>query len=152
MTAPFVSQLLEQAEAKQHRIASSATLLDAARAMAHRNQKVLAVLRDGELEGVVTRRRLLNCLSRLGDRTTGHGSVKEAMTAPRSIVGPETPLDRAMATMDRDSITWLPVMEHGRLLGIVNERELLRGVIRALLNACSRLQEYIDLLHQAGQD
>ena len=152
MPAPCVSQLLKAGHAKVDRIASSATLLDAARTMAQQYKTVMAVMRDGELEGVVTRRRLLHCLSRTDECNVGQGPVSAAMTAPRCVVGPETSLEQAMAIMDRESIGWLPVMEQGRFLGILDEREVLRGVIGALQIDFSQLQEYIEHLHQAGQD
>lgn len=65
-------------------------------------------------------------LGKVAARTAG-----EAMTAPAVTVSPETAIRDAAALMTRRSVNRLPVVEHGRLAGIVTRADLLRAYLRS---------------------
>src|SRR3990172_6043670 len=56
---------------------------------------------------------------KLAARTAG-----EAMTAPALTIGPERPLHEAAARMIEDGVNRLPVLEDGKLVGIVSRADL----------------------------
>ncbi len=62
---------------------------------------------------------------KLAARTAG-----EAMTSPALTIGPERPLHEAAARMIEDGINRLPVIDHGRLVGIVSRADLVRAFTR----------------------
>jgi acetoin utilization protein AcuB len=60
--------------------------------------------------------------------------VREVMSSPVISVGPDTDLQEAARIMAEDKLGSLPVVEHGRIVGIVTETDLLRRIVGA--NAC----------------
>jgi predicted transcriptional regulator len=54
----------------------------------------------------------------------------EAMTAPPVVIGPDRPLNEAAALMMARQVNRLPVVEDGRLVGIVTRGDLVRAYVR----------------------
>lgn len=55
--------------------------------------------------------------------------VADVMTTPASVVTSACRAKRALEILDAKGITALPVVDEGRLVGIVSERDLIRGVL-----------------------
>jgi CBS domain-containing membrane protein len=91
----------------------------------------LPVLDDGEICGLVSQRDLFHSalLKALG--YGGHGAqkaremflVKEAMTTDIHTTSPDTPLGDAAGVMLERKIGCLPVVEEGKLVGILTESD-----------------------------
>ena len=62
---------------------------------------------------------------KLGART-----VAEAMTSPAICIGPSRPVHAAAERMLDDGVNRLPVVEDGRLVGIVTRADLVRAFVR----------------------
>jgi len=59
-----------------------------------------------------------------------HGLLaKEVMSRPAICVAPETPLADIVRLFDRHRVKRLPVVEHGRLAGLVTRADLLRALV-----------------------
>jgi len=61
--------------------------------------------------------------------------VRDIMTSPAIVVGPDTTLPAANALMKERNIRHLPVVENGRLVGIVSRGDLREASISASINA-----------------
>ncbi len=88
---------------------------------------------DGRLVGIVTDRDLRQAvLARCHAlREADHDlQVQDVMTCGVVTVEPDAAVARAAALMYERRIGSVPVVENGRLTGIVTERDLLRAVIR----------------------
>lgn len=73
---------------------------------------------------------------RARDFVKSHGRrAREVMTQPAVCVAPDTPLDEAVRIMERHRIKRLPVVEHGKLVGLMTRAD----VVRALLERRPRL-------------
>ena len=57
-------------------------------------------------------------------------TVGEAMTSPALTIGPDRPVHEAAARMIEDGVNRLPVVEDGKLLGIVSRADLVRAFAR----------------------
>lgn len=57
--------------------------------------------------------------------------VKEAMSSPVVTVAPDDDLEEAARVMLEDKVGSLPVVENGRVVGIITETDLLRRICRA---------------------
>ena len=103
------------------------------------------VERDGRLVGVVTDRDLRHRLfeprvmKEIGtvsvDQILKTVPVKDIMSTPVVTVGPQDELETAARVMLEDKVGSLPVVENGRVVGIITETDLLRQIVRA--DACS---------------
>ncbi|MBM4273140.1 MAG: CBS domain-containing protein [Deltaproteobacteria bacterium] len=58
------------------------------------------------------------------------GTVKEVMTPDPITVVPETPLADLAALMDRKNVHTLPVVERGKLVGVIGKIDLIRALAR----------------------
>ncbi len=57
-------------------------------------------------------------------------TVGEAMTTPALTIGPERPVHEAATRMIEDGVNRLPVLENGKLVGIVSRADLVRAFTR----------------------
>lgn len=59
-----------------------------------------------------------------------HGrKAREVMTQPAICVAPDTPLTDVVRLMERHRVKRLPVVEHGKLAGLVTRADLLRALV-----------------------
>jgi CBS domain-containing protein len=82
--------------------------------------------RGGRLGWLFDQERALQLESKLAARTAG-----EAMSAPAFVVEANRPLSRAAAIMLDEEVNRLPVLENGRLVGIVTRADLVRAFVRS---------------------
>ena len=77
----------------------------------------------GGLTGVVTRKTLVARVVAAGldPRTTGLGSIAEA---PHATIDADTPLDEAFRFLEEQDAERVPVVEHGRLVGVLSRSVL----------------------------
>jgi CBS domain-containing protein len=61
--------------------------------------------------------------------------VRDIMTSPALTIGPDTRLPAAIALMRQHDIRHLPVVENGRLIGMVSRGDLREASITASINA-----------------
>ena len=96
----------------------------AARALAHYNVGMLPVCGvDGKVCGVVTDRDLVTrCMA--SGRNAGNTKVKDVMTASVVAAGPDMDISAAAHLMGRAQVRRLPVMENGKLCGMVGLGDL----------------------------
>lgn len=122
------------------------TVLEAVRVLVARNIGSLVVTEGPRPKGILTERDILRLTSRAPE-ALGSIRVGEAMTRDMITATPDDRLREMMDTMTENRIRHLPVVEDGRLVGIIS--------IGDLVNACrveveaenSHLREYI---HGAG--
>ncbi|KAA0005500.1 MAG: CBS domain-containing protein [Thermoplasmata archaeon] len=60
------------------------------------------------------------------DKKASDVLVKEIMTSPIIVIDPYIDLEEAMKTMSACNIRRLPVIENGRLIGIITQKDVLR--------------------------
>jgi CBS domain-containing protein len=116
------------------------TLEAAARKMWEQQTGSLLVLDGQELLGIVTERDVLKAVA---TGTPMDTPVSDLMTKDLITVEPGTSLREAAAIMTEKWIRHLPVLEGGRLLGIVSQRDL-SGVLAGALNEPEDLHRLIE--------
>jgi CBS domain-containing protein len=107
-------------------VSSDATAVDAARAMTAENVGSLPIVDEEKLVGIVTDRDLVtNVLAK--DLDPHKVPVSDVGTEHPVFVGPEDRLDTALQRMAEKQIRRLPVVEDGRLVGILAQADVSRS-------------------------
>ena len=98
----------------------------AIRAMLDHDIGAVVVARDGEPLGLFTERDVTRRV--LDGEDLLHRPVSEVMSAPAVTVAADTEVVEIFKLMNDRRIRRLPIVEDGKLVGIVTERDLLRWV------------------------
>lgn len=124
-------------------IAPDASVLDAIRLMAEKGIGALVVLEGGALAGVVTERDYARkvILKGRSSRTT---AVRDIMTADVVTTSSDQSVEECMNTVTEKRIRHLPVVDGGRLTGIISIGDLVKAVIADQQEAIEHLQQYIN--------
>ncbi|GAA5157951.1 signal transduction protein [Ornithinimicrobium tianjinense] len=114
--------------AAMHTVTEDQSLAEAATLMRDQGVGALPVLAaDGSLRGIVTDRDLVvRGLAEGADpASTTVGSLAQGIV---STITPDEDVDRIIDTMGDQQIKRLPVLEDGRLVGMISESDLARNV------------------------
>lgn len=117
------------------------TLAEAARKMWDQQTGSLLVMDGDELLGIITERDVLKAVAT--GRPLQGTRVSDAMTKDVVTVPPAMTLREAAAVMADKWIRHLPVVEQGRVVGILSQRDL-AGVLAGALNEPDALQQLLD--------
>jgi|SRR5436190_2489857 CBS domain-containing protein len=123
-------------------IAPDASVYQAIAIMAEKGIGALPVIADGQLLGILSERDYARKVV-LQSRSSKDTLVSEIMTTPVVSVGPSNTVEDCMRTMTLQRIRHLPVVDEGRILGIVSIGDLVRKVISTQGEIIQHLQEYI---------
>ena len=118
------------------------TVLDALRLMADRNIGAVLVRSDEKLEGIFSERDYARKVILLG-KTSRETLVSEIMTTHVICVEPGWTADQCMALMTERRIRHLPVVEQGRLIGVISIGDVVRAVVEEQQFTIDSLQRYI---------
>jgi sigma-B regulation protein RsbU (phosphoserine phosphatase) len=105
-------------------VAPATSVQDAARLMHERNINSVVIGEGERVEGIFTSRDLLRQAS--SGRALDGMLVSELMTPGPTTINASSPLELAMEVMDRLHVRHLPVVDDGRLVGILSVRDLMR--------------------------
>lgn len=103
-------------------VSPDTTIADAARRMIARETGAAVVIEDGDLVGVISERDLMRAIPDACDPET---PVSERMSRHVMTASPGTSVPEAMAIMIEGRFRHLPVVEGGRVLGMVSMRDLM---------------------------
>jgi CBS domain-containing protein len=95
--------------------------------MVKQNIGSIVVVEGRSPVGIVTERDISRYVAR---GTSLKTQVKKLMSSPLIIVSPSATIPEAMSKMLKHGIRRLPVIERGKLVGIISQRDLLRWVLR----------------------
>jgi CBS domain-containing protein len=123
-------------------IAPSAMVYDAVKLMAEKNVGALLVLEGGSVVGVITERDYARKVVLMA-RSSKETPVREIMTSPVMYVSPERTSEECMALMTENRFRHLPVMDKGKLVGLVSIGDLVKDVISEQKFIIEQLEHYI---------
>ena len=112
-------------------IKSDAPIKKALQTLVRKDIGSLIVVKNGEAVGIITERDVTRrSLRAAKGKRLYEVSVGRVMSRPLITVAPSTPVWQAFQTMVTKKIRRLPVLQDGRLVGIVTERDLFKWVLR----------------------
>ncbi|HHH84275.1 MAG TPA: CBS domain-containing protein [Thermoplasmatales archaeon] len=106
-------------------VSRKATVMDAAKEMKGEGVGSIIIVDDGTPVGIVTESDILRKVVAEGKHPS-EITVEEIMSSPPITVSPDAGVEEVIKLMGRNKIRRLPVMENGKLAGMVTERDLLQ--------------------------
>src|SRR5208283_952208 len=106
---------------------TSKKTIDALELMVKKDVGSVIILQRGKLYGIITERDIVRRITK--DFEYLNRRLRETATKPVVTVPPDAPVLVAFALLLKRKIRRLPVMEGGKLLGIVTERDLFKWVV-----------------------
>jgi len=123
-------------------VPTGTSVRDAVSLLAEKRIGAVPVLDAGEIRGIFSERDLVRCVS-------DHGSgvldwpVEKVMSSPVETVDTQTPILTALATMTQRRMRHLPVVEDGKIRGIVSIGDLVKHRIERIEAEAEALRTYI---------
>ena len=137
-----VKHLLADKGDQIHSIGADEPVLAAIRLMAEHYVGALLVMRGEELVGIVSERDYARKVILKG-RASGDTPVRDIMTAPVITIGPSDTVETCMRLCTDSRVRHLPVVENGRVVGVVSIGDLVKAVISEQGAQIEQLQRYI---------
>jgi len=138
----LVRHLLDRKGRALFSIGPDDPVLEAIRLMADHRVGALLVMRGAELAGIVSERDYARKVVLLG-RSSAETPVSQIMTASVVTVSPDSSVQDCMRLMTERHIRHLPVMEHGRVAGVISIGDLVKAVIEEQQQTIEQLESYI---------
>ena len=138
-----VAQILKtKPEQTVHTISPSTSVFDAVRRMADKNIGALLVMEDVKIVGIFTERDYARKIVLMG-LSSKETPVREIMTSPVMYVRPDQTNEECMALMTDNRVRHLPVMDSGRLIGLISIGDLVKDIIAEQKFTIQQLEHYI---------
>ena len=123
-------------------LAADATVAEAVALLARERIGAVPVMAGGVVAGIFSERDVIHSLQADGGAALDK-RVEDLMTAPAVTVRPEDTAIGALALMTQRRIRHLPVMDEGRLIGLVSIGDLVKYRIDKIESDAAALRDYI---------
>ena len=137
-----VKQLLEGKATGFFTVNAEEPVRTAIQLMADHYVGALPVMKDGRLAGIVSERDYARKVVLMG-RNSLETSVAMIMSAPVIHVGPQQTVNDCMQLMTDKRIRHLPVVEDGKLIGVISIGDCVKAVIDEQKHEIEDLRRYI---------
>jgi CBS domain-containing protein len=140
-----VAQVLKSKDQKNqdvHTIKSHQTVMEALILMAEKNVGALPVVDDGNVTGVISERDYARKLVLKG-RSSATTAVRDIMSSPVITVDTHQSVEKCMNIMTDGHLRHLPVVENGKLLGLLSIGDLVKEAIAEQADLIKQLEQYI---------
>ena len=137
-----VSELLKKREPALFHTTPDTTVFDALQVLARHEVGALMVMVDDKLVGVLSERDYTRKVALLG-KNSKEVKVADIMTANVITVGPDTRTRDCMNLMSQRRIRHLPVVDGGKVVGMISIRDLMDDIIADHEQTIEQLTSYI---------
>lgn len=137
-----ISSVLHHKAAAVWIVSPETTVYDAIKLMAEKNIGALPVVADGRLAGIFTERDYTRKIA-LHGKSSKETAVREILTREVITVTPEADVEDCMRLMTEHRVRHLPVLEGGRLAGIISIGDLVNWIISTQDATIEQMERYI---------
>ncbi|HJY08863.1 MAG TPA: CBS domain-containing protein [Bryobacteraceae bacterium] len=141
-TVTTVKHIFDQKSHDVHCIHPDASVFDALKIMAENNIGSLVVLENGKLVGLITERHYAPEIV-LKARTSPGTLVRDIMSTKPTCARPDQSVEECMAVMTAKAVRHLPLIEGGRLVGIISIGDMVKSVIGDQKFIIEQLEHFI---------
>lgn len=138
----FVSQLLSAKGTDVWSVTPEYTVFAALVLMAEKEVGALLVLDGESLVGIFSERDYARKVI-LRDKSSRDTSVSEVMSAPVIVVRPDQSIEECMSLMTEKRTRHLPVLDNGKLTGLISIGDVVKAVISDREAVIDQLESYI---------
>jgi len=138
----LVQHLLDSKGQEIISVTADASVLDAIKIMAERAVGSLLVMQGDELLGIVTERDYARKVIVKG-RSSESTAVGEIMTAKVRTATPDDTVNNCMTIMTERRIRHLPVVDDGKVIGLISIGDLVQAIISDQQEEIEHLEHYI---------
>jgi CBS domain-containing protein len=110
--------------------------------MVEKNVSALLVMESDELAGIFTERDYARKVVLKGKKST-ETTIGEIMTSDLITVAPNSTIDECMGLMTGKYIRHLPVLDNGKLAGIISIGDVVRRIIEDQKSIIGHMEQYI---------
>jgi signal-transduction protein with cAMP-binding, CBS, and nucleotidyltransferase domain len=137
-----IDAILNQKSGEIWSVSPDETVYDAISKMAEKNVGALVVLQGDQLVGVISERDYTRKVMLRGKRSR-ETAVREIMTTELTTVNPKESVDDCLRFMTEKRVRHLPVVEDGKLRGVLSIGDLVKHVISVQSATLEHLERYI---------
>jgi CBS domain-containing protein len=137
-----IKEILERKGHDVWSIEPTASVYDAMRRMAEKEVGALLVMEGATLVGIISERDYARKVILQG-RSSPTTQVSEIMISRVVYTGPDQSVEECMAVMTEKRVRHLPVMEGGRVIGIISIGDLVKSIIAEQKFIIEQLERYI---------
>jgi len=137
-----VGQLLDIKGTEVFSVAPQDSVLHAIEIMATRHVGALLVMNQESLIGIISERDYARKVI-LKNRSSHDTAVNDIMTSPAVSVTPEHTVHECMQFMTEGRFRHLPVVQNGRVVGMLSIGDLVKAVIQEQTEHIKELERYI---------
>ena len=136
-----VKQILEGKGYQVWTVTADISVYEALRLMGEKEIGALAVLEGDELIGLLSERDYARKVVLKG-KTSRETLVGAIMSSPVHAVRPDQSVEECMALMTEKRVRHLPVLEHGKLIGMISQGDLVKFIIEDQRFIIGQLESY----------
>lgn len=137
-----VKQLLQDKGSQFWSLSSQSTVYEALKIMADKNVGALLVVDEGKLAGIFSERDYAR-KGVLQAKSSKETAVGEMMTTELFYTAPGDTIEDCMALMTDKRVRHVPVLENGRLAGIISIGDVVKHIITEQEVTIQQLKKYI---------
>ena len=137
-----IDAILGQKSGEVFSVAPDATVYDAVAKMAEKNIGALVVMEGETLVGIISERDYTRKVMLRGKRSR-ETQVSEIMSTHLTTVEPKESVDHCLQYMTDKRVRHLPVVENGKLCGVISIGDLVKHVISVQSATLKQLESYI---------
>ena len=137
-----IRELLDEKGTEVWSVSPTASVYDALRLMVEKNIGAVLVMDQERLTGVFSERDHTRKVV-LQDRTAKDTAVNDVMTSRPVCVSPEQTVEDGMALMTDKRVRHLPVVEEGRVVGLISIGDAVKATISQQQFVIEQLEMYI---------
>jgi CBS domain-containing protein len=138
-----VRDLLETKGKDTVSIDVSSSVDDAIRSMHARKISALMVMENAKTVGIFTERDVVRSYIAANGKSFKEISVRDSMIKDLVVAVPDEDIHEVSATMVEKNIRHLPVVENGRVIGMLSIRDIIQTQVTKLTSEIHYLKDYI---------
>ncbi len=123
-------------------VTPSTSVFDALKRMAEKNIGALLVMEDAKIAGIFTERDYARKIILMG-RSSKETLVRDIMSSPVMCVRPDQSNEECMALMTDNRMRHLPVVDDGKLIGLISIGDLVKDIMSEQQFVIDQLKQYI---------